>query len=104
MTITIVLIVFGVDQRCVSIIQTHPGLPKQKTDFFTVPILCLVFFLEFILFYLIYPIFFKGQFNYLLGSLGSIVTAYVIYIVFGGTYTLMRTHEVEEKVKGAKKD
>jgi len=97
MFITILLTSFGItDQRCMSIKKGITGGQTRK-DFFTVPILCIIFLLEIVIFYLVDPTFVKENFSIFTGAIGSIIFAYVIYIVFVGTYPVVKTSKVKEK-------
>lgn len=97
MTITILATAFGADEKCLSITKKAFEI-ETTTDFFTVPVLCIVFLLEMVMFYLIDPLFIKENFNIFTGIIGSIMGAYVIYIIFGGTYTPIITSQKKSKV------
>lgn len=96
MTASILLVLFGADERCLSIRTKNPGLSETQTDWFTVPLLCIIFLVEIVIFYLIYPSFVKEHFTMFLSTIGSIVATFVLYALLGGTYALVRTKEVKE--------
>ena len=102
MFFTILFIVFGADERCLTI-KEFTGF-KTRKDFFTVPILCIVYILEIAILYLVNPIFAKEHFSMLTGAIGSIVFAFVIYAMFGGTYMIIRTSTIKEKQPKKSKD
>lgn len=95
---TIVLIIFAMDDRCLSINEKLPLLDTEtRKDFFTVPVMFIVFLVELVIVYLIDSNYVEKHFDTFTKLLGSMVFAFIIYAIFGGHYVVTKTTEVQNK-------
>ena len=96
---TILLTLYNVIDESCFIIGKGSGEQYSQRAFFTVPILCIIFLSEMIIFYFMDTIFIKQHFGIFAGTISGIILAFVIYIILGGNYMPMRISRITKKDK-----
>lgn len=86
----LLLLLFGLDNVL---------FETEKLKMYTFPLLIIIVVVEIVLFFLINSLLFNQKFDLMIDSLTSIVMIYFFYLLFGGSYFLIKPIKKESKNK-----